>query len=1027
MAAPGPADSRLIFAEATNNFDQLVVVLMENHDLSDIYGPATYMTGLADQYAFSQHWASITNPSQPNYIALIGGSTFGVGGDGNHPNLNHPTIVDLIETSGHTWKAFAESASGSGCGLHPPRGEDHFPFLSYTTITGSTSRCANLLPGSSAEVIAALNAGTNFIWLTPTDCHNMHSCSVSQGDSWLQGWIPQLLTAMAGKRAALLITYDEGYANPPLVYTGFSGPAVKLAYKSTASYTHYSFIKLLEDVWGGGNLGQGDVNAPSPLEFFNAGGPDFTISANPSSVSFPTGQTRTSTISLQSTGGFSGTVSLATASVPSGVTASCAPSSISGSQTSTCTLSSSTAGTYTVTVTGTSGTLIHTATISVTVTSPGPIARFTHAPTVPRVNDTVVFDASSSTDTDPTATLQARWDWDGNGVWDTALSSTLTTDHVFTSAGTYTVRLEIRDSAGYMATQSQGIVVVDNAGGGVGAPPGYGLTDPSRLQPRAPISIHANTDLTAANGVRRGTGALTDPYVISDWFIDGNLYAGTQAMIWIESTDAYVVIENNKITNLSGGNQWEAIQLGHWGAIISTQHVTIRHNHVENAQHAYGIAVREGSRDVRVEANYVRTDASYDWLYGIMTDRGVHDVTIDGNFVDAYTSGTVHTSGIHLSDTHVDDARRATGLVATRNTVVNATAAAIESASSSDTMIAWNLLYMAYPGIKSIGDGLPYGIETSWNSQGTSVIENLLHTFASGIVVGSDDGTISSNTIFDVDYGVFVPDTGALPGVDSTLGNTIYDTTMWDVAQGPVRLPDTFSGKVVDLGPGIRSADLTSVLFLTDQAASRVSLSWSGTAVNLSAVIQGATVFDTGTAAESQTLEIVWTGSIAKLGLTALSPARLSFHLESAGDVVLTAKGLTSNAAFHLARTSPSGTFQVGDVQSNAIGEVTLTVPAAEASDYVLTTESAPDTTPGLPGLPQIPGLPGYVQSLPFILTLLGVIPLILSLLLVRRRRRRERARRSVRSNPRSKPRSNPRSNTQSEPQSAKQSDTRKW
>src|ERR1700704_2383166 len=203
--------------EATGNFDQFVVVLMENHDLAGIYGPAPYMPQLADQYAFSQHWQSITNPSQPNCIALLGGSTFGVTGDGNHPNFNHPTMVDVIETSGHTWKAFAEDAGGSGCGLSPPRGEDHFPFLSFTTITGNSARCANLLPGTGAQVISAFNAGTNFIWLTPNDCNNMHSCSVSTGDSWLQSWVPQLLTAMSGKKAALFIMYDEGYANPPLI------------------------------------------------------------------------------------------------------------------------------------------------------------------------------------------------------------------------------------------------------------------------------------------------------------------------------------------------------------------------------------------------------------------------------------------------------------------------------------------------------------------------------------------------------------------------------------------------------------------------------------------------------------------------------------------------------------------------------------------------------------------------------------------------------------------------------------------
>src|SRR6059036_3752538 len=263
----------------TNNFDQFVIVLMENHDLSDIYGPATYMTQLADQNAFAQHWASITNPSQPNYIALIGGSTFGVSGDGNHPNLNQKTIVDIVEASGHTWNAIAEG-SGSGCSINPDRGEDHFPFLSYTTITGSAARCASLHSGGPADVVTALNAGTNFIWFTPNDGHNMHDNSVASGDAWIQSWVPGLLTAMGTKKAALILMFDEAYTSPPHIYMSFSGPATKLAYKSTASYSHYSLAKLLEDVWGGGSLGQGDVNAPSPLEFFNAGGPPPPLSVD---------------------------------------------------------------------------------------------------------------------------------------------------------------------------------------------------------------------------------------------------------------------------------------------------------------------------------------------------------------------------------------------------------------------------------------------------------------------------------------------------------------------------------------------------------------------------------------------------------------------------------------------------------------------------------------------------------------------------------------------------------------------------
>src|SRR5216117_856254 len=364
----------IISPSATNNFDQLVVVLMENKNLNEVYGPAPYMTQLADQYSFSQGWSSITNPSQPNYIAILGASTFGVSGDGNHPNLNHPTLVDLIETSGHTWNAIAEG-SGSGCSINPDRGEDHFPFLSYTTITGNSARCANLHSGGPTDVVAALNAGTNFIWFTPNDGHNMHDNSVASGDAWIQSWVPQLLSAMSGKHATLFLTYDEGYASPPLVYSGFSGPAAKQAYKSTTSYTHYSLLKLIEDVWGGGSLGQGDVGAASPVEFFGAGGPavpDFSIAANPASVSFIPGQSATSTISLQSTGGFTGSVALTTASSPAGVTGSCSPSTVSGSQTSTCTLTGTTAGSYAVTVTGTSTSLTHTASISVAVTTTPP-------------------------------------------------------------------------------------------------------------------------------------------------------------------------------------------------------------------------------------------------------------------------------------------------------------------------------------------------------------------------------------------------------------------------------------------------------------------------------------------------------------------------------------------------------------------------------------------------------------------------------------------------------------------------------
>src|SRR3989442_4757995 len=69
--ASQPLDQRgnvIISPSATHNFDQIVVVLMEHQHLNEDYGPAPYMTQLADQYSLCQGCSSITNPAQPTYI-----------------------------------------------------------------------------------------------------------------------------------------------------------------------------------------------------------------------------------------------------------------------------------------------------------------------------------------------------------------------------------------------------------------------------------------------------------------------------------------------------------------------------------------------------------------------------------------------------------------------------------------------------------------------------------------------------------------------------------------------------------------------------------------------------------------------------------------------------------------------------------------------------------------------------------------------------------------------------------------------
>ena len=104
--------------------------------------------------------------------------------------------------------------------------------------------------------------------------------------------------------------------------------------------------------------------------------PNFTIGASPSSVTVTQGGNGTSTVTITSQNSFSSATTLSASGLPSGVTAAFSTNPVTppanGSASSTLTLTASataTTGTATVTVTGTSGSLTHSTTISLTVNS----------------------------------------------------------------------------------------------------------------------------------------------------------------------------------------------------------------------------------------------------------------------------------------------------------------------------------------------------------------------------------------------------------------------------------------------------------------------------------------------------------------------------------------------------------------------------------------------------------------------------------------------------------------------------------
>jgi cyclophilin family peptidyl-prolyl cis-trans isomerase len=99
-----------------------------------------------------------------------------------------------------------------------------------------------------------------------------------------------------------------------------------------------------------------------------AGTPDFTIAAPPG-ITVHAGQRSTAVVNVTDLNNFGGAVHLSVAVSPSnGLTATISPANVTGSGTATLTMNAINNGTYTVTVTGTAGTITHS--ITPTVATP---------------------------------------------------------------------------------------------------------------------------------------------------------------------------------------------------------------------------------------------------------------------------------------------------------------------------------------------------------------------------------------------------------------------------------------------------------------------------------------------------------------------------------------------------------------------------------------------------------------------------------------------------------------------------------
>jgi acid phosphatase len=299
-------------ARADLTLAHVFVIVMENHAYGEIIGSpqAPYINGLASRYGLASGYHAVAHPSLPNYLALTGGDTFGIGDDCDTCWIDAANIADRIEAAGRSWKAYEEDLPQS-CYLGDsyPYVQRHDPLVYYNDVRNDPARCDRIVPYTRlATDLAAASTTPDYAFITPNACHDMHDCSVAAGDSWLAANLPRILgsAAFTTQDSVLFITWDEddlaptprglapaarlaqsrspvGSAPPRTppprgsrqapynhVATLVVGRRVRAGYVSPIAYDHYSLLRTVEVGWGLPALTGNDAAASAMSDFFSA-------------------------------------------------------------------------------------------------------------------------------------------------------------------------------------------------------------------------------------------------------------------------------------------------------------------------------------------------------------------------------------------------------------------------------------------------------------------------------------------------------------------------------------------------------------------------------------------------------------------------------------------------------------------------------------------------------------------------------------------------------------------------------------
>ncbi|MEU5540280.1 alkaline phosphatase family protein [Streptomyces sp. NPDC020362] len=190
----------------------------------------------------------LTHPSEPNYYMLFSGSNQGRTDDScvTVGSISAPNLGSELIAAGQTWKSYNESlpSQGSTVCSSGNYAQKHNPWFGFSNVPTNTAMTMAQFPTDYTTL-------PKVSFVVPNLCSDMHDCSVSTGDTWIQNHLGAYATWAQTHNSILAVTFDEdnkqsGNRIPTVLY----GQHVAPGSSSSTTYNHYNVLRTVEDLAG---------------------------------------------------------------------------------------------------------------------------------------------------------------------------------------------------------------------------------------------------------------------------------------------------------------------------------------------------------------------------------------------------------------------------------------------------------------------------------------------------------------------------------------------------------------------------------------------------------------------------------------------------------------------------------------------------------------------------------------------------------------------------------------------------------